>query len=111
MALIECPECGQNVSERAPTCPNCGAPILKSREEKSINTKLNTIQQTSKRLKSHVLISSLMMIIGFILLLPAICSSSNSDSPSAVFYIALPITIAGLAWLIFTKLRIWWHHK
>lgn len=27
MALISCPECGGQVSDRAPTCPHCGAPI------------------------------------------------------------------------------------
>ena len=27
MALIKCPECGKQVSSKAPTCPNCGAPI------------------------------------------------------------------------------------
>ena len=27
MALIECPECGQNVSDRAAACPNCGYPV------------------------------------------------------------------------------------
>jgi len=28
MAIITCPECGQNpVSDRAPTCPKCGCPI------------------------------------------------------------------------------------
>ena len=27
MALISCPECNKRVSEKAPQCPNCGAPI------------------------------------------------------------------------------------
>jgi hypothetical protein len=27
MALISCPECGREVSDKAPTCPTCGAPI------------------------------------------------------------------------------------
>lgn len=27
MALIKCPECGKDVSERASCCPNCGYPI------------------------------------------------------------------------------------
>ena len=27
MALISCPECNKLVSDRAPTCPNCGCPI------------------------------------------------------------------------------------
>jgi hypothetical protein len=27
MALIDCPDCGKQVSSNAPACPNCGAPI------------------------------------------------------------------------------------
>ena len=27
MALIKCPECGRDVSDRAISCPNCGYPI------------------------------------------------------------------------------------
>lgn len=27
MALINCEDCGREVSDRAPACPNCGAPI------------------------------------------------------------------------------------
>lgn len=27
MALIPCPECGSEVSDKAPTCPKCGVPI------------------------------------------------------------------------------------
>jgi RNA polymerase subunit RPABC4/transcription elongation factor Spt4 len=27
MALIKCAECGKEVSDKAPNCPNCGAPI------------------------------------------------------------------------------------
>ena len=27
MALVSCPECGREVSEKATACPNCGAPL------------------------------------------------------------------------------------
>jgi hypothetical protein len=27
MALIPCPECGSEVSDKAPTCPKCGVPL------------------------------------------------------------------------------------
>ncbi len=27
MALVKCPECGGNVSDKAKACPNCGYPI------------------------------------------------------------------------------------
>jgi ribosomal protein L32 len=26
MALIKCPECGNSISEHAPSCPHCGIP-------------------------------------------------------------------------------------
>ena len=28
MALIQCPECGQEISDKATTCPHCGTPIF-----------------------------------------------------------------------------------
>ena len=27
MALIKCPECGKEISDKAASCPNCGFPI------------------------------------------------------------------------------------
>ncbi|WP_148411838.1 TM2 domain-containing protein [Murimonas intestini] len=27
MALIQCPECGKEISDKAPSCPNCGTPF------------------------------------------------------------------------------------
>lgn len=35
MALITCPECGREVSDRAITCPNCGCPIAAPAPNKS----------------------------------------------------------------------------
>ena len=29
MALINCPECGKEISDRAVACPNCGCPVQK----------------------------------------------------------------------------------
>lgn len=39
MALINCPECGKEISDEAKTCPNCGKPLRKSKEKKKINKK------------------------------------------------------------------------
>ena len=27
MAMVQCPECGREVSDQAATCPNCGCPL------------------------------------------------------------------------------------
>ena len=37
MALINCPECGKEISDQAVSCPNCGLPIKKTKEKKSFN--------------------------------------------------------------------------
>ncbi len=34
MALINCPECGKEISEQATSCPNCGTPINNSANKK-----------------------------------------------------------------------------
>lgn len=33
MALITCPECGKQISDKAPACPNCGYPISPGKPE------------------------------------------------------------------------------
>ena len=33
MPLIECPECGKKISDKAINCPNCGYPINASNKE------------------------------------------------------------------------------
>lgn len=32
MALIKCPECGREISDKADSCPNCGVPIASKNE-------------------------------------------------------------------------------
>lgn len=50
MALIKCPECGKEVSDKAKACPNCGCPIDegKSREIENGNIEKNTNNETKK---------------------------------------------------------------
>ena len=32
MAMIKCPECGKDISDKAAACPNCGCPVAKTNE-------------------------------------------------------------------------------
>ena len=43
MALINCKECGREISDKASMCPGCGCPLsTKSRNEAIINTSVNS---------------------------------------------------------------------
>ena len=33
MALIKCEDCGKEVSDKAASCPNCGAPIASKKDD------------------------------------------------------------------------------
>lgn len=40
MALTTCPDCGKQVSDKAPTCPNCGCPIAKPKQNNKVRIAL-----------------------------------------------------------------------
>jgi len=108
MALIACPDCSTQVSDRAPTCPKCGAPIAGRLEAEAAGAALTTVQETSKRLKVHILISSLCFWGGLIWVVVAVQDAQAGATPNPIPSL---LTIAGLFWYIVTKVRIWWHHK
>lgn len=52
MALITCPECGREVSDKATTCPYCGNP-LKENPETEMSTKADAVSAAQKRITSN----------------------------------------------------------
>lgn len=108
MALIACPECNKQVSDSAPSCPNCGVAIASAYEAKASGSRLTTTQVTSKKLKLQSLISLVLIVIGIFGIF-AVTSNTSDFEPPAVWP-SFFLTI-GFIWYIFTRLRIWWHHK
>ena len=107
MALINCPECGNQVSSAAPTCPKCGVPIATAAESQAAGTPIQTVQETSKKFKIHSLLSISIFCIGVIWAFTAV---SSGDDPTASPTANLMMVI-GLIWFIVNRFRIWWHHK
>lgn len=109
MALVSCPECEKQVSTETPSCPDCGTPIASKQETKAAETALTTTQGTSKRLKLHSLLSSVIFIIGF---LGTFFQLQNNDpgneGASPIWFLML---VAGIIWFTTTKIRIWWLHR
>jgi hypothetical protein len=111
--LIKCSECGRQVSDKAESCPQCGAPIASALEAAAAGVKLRTIQQTSKGLKTHILISAVLFWGGIVWLIVIVRSASSGGVPPSpvVSMIAILMIVAGLVWYAVTKLRVWWHHR
>jgi hypothetical protein len=77
MALIDCPDCGKQVSSSAPACPNCGAPIAP--------TPPATAHEVSKPKKKS---SGCLVIIGVLVGLGLIGSLLGDDSDSSSEYVS-----------------------
>lgn len=108
MALINCPECSKEVSDKAPSCPNCGNPISTANDTQAIGTSLTTIQETSKRLKMHTIGSVLLVIVGVVWGIGEFGAVESGSEPSGI---SILIFLAGMIWYAVTRFRIWWHHK
>lgn len=91
MALITCQECEKEVSDKAATCPNCGAPI---------NDKTTEIEMTNKSLKFYILIS----FFGVFFVAPFFWFIIKD------FAIASAIGIFSLAVFVCSKVASWWRH-
>ena len=93
MPLIKCPECGKQISDRAPACPSCACPI-----------KPITIEATGKKWKGLQLIFALLFAIAFIWTLASLSSPESSPIPAL-------LAIIGLFGYIFSRIGSWWYHK
>lgn len=47
MALIKCPECGKEISDRAGACPNCGCPINNGVETNPTTVQIRVVCKTT----------------------------------------------------------------
>ena len=110
MPLMSCPECAKEVSDKAPSCPNCGVPIASAIETQAAGAQLTTVQETSKKLKLHTLFSVGLIFLGIIWMFGAM--AEGGAEPSTLSVVLPPfLIIAGFVWFIVTRFKIWWHHK
>lgn len=75
MALIKCPECGKQVSDKANACPNCGYSFL---SKKKSNNQAKSILYSALLLN----IFSVVVTVIFLFVLEAMDGNFGSDSSS-----------------------------
>ena len=106
MALIICSDCGNQVSDRASACPQCGAPTGSAAAAvQATGTPLLTTQRTAKRLKLQTVLSVLLTLLGFTVLF-TVLAVTPEETPVTGWL----LTLIGAVWFLITRLRIWWHH-
>lgn len=68
MALIKCPECGKEISDKAKACPNCGFCTEYEKESKVIqeNTNKEVLNEEKNSSNGSVVLIAIMVILLFI---------------------------------------------
>lgn len=101
MALINCPDCGAEVSDAASSCPKCARPL-----GGDTATSPTTISLTSKRLKTHTLAATVTTLLGLLFMI-----HRATQHVDASFDIGMGVTVLGFVWIALTRFRTWWHHQ
>lgn len=110
MALITCPECGKEVSDKAEKCINCGYPLNKP-VVNSTNYSNNQggqqkilIEQTSKDIKLEFLGAKILLYLSLIIMFIGLLTSPGIIAFGAVLLvIAIVINIKA-------STSKWWNH-
>lgn len=101
MAIIKCPECGAEVSDKAEKCPKCAYPIIVVNSEE----KIQTVQLTRKKYKLLQLSSCLVLFISWFI----IAFSLLSKSVAGVIFGFL-LLFFSFIWALIVVIKVWWHH-
>lgn len=99
MSLIKCPECKQQISDTAPTCPHCGF-VQKATPVESIGISQRpiTIELTSKTWKLLKILAIVVFFIGLLMF--------SIDKNFGFLIVGISIII-----FIAAKIGAWWNNK
>jgi len=88
MALIECPECKYQISDKAPNCPKCGAPKISRSSPSPVATNLPKTRRPGKRHTTKIIFVFFVLILGIGYWLWRATTSDEAAPLSAGFFAA-----------------------
>lgn len=86
MALIQCPECGQTISDKAEKCPKCGYSIVQEAKKTVLEAKTTMSDQSSANSKSkrkNIIIAGVIALIAIIVVAGFLIKGVFSSVPVA----------------------------
>ncbi len=97
MAIIDCPDCGKRVSNRAATCSHCGAEVSGAEGAGSKR------RRRYSTLQAQQLAAVCLFIVGALWIISVHLNAGRS-------YPRLALIMTGLGgfWYIITRVRMWW---
>lgn len=101
MAIVNCPNCGKKISDKAAECGHCRQDISALTPEKLEQLERNRRFDQAQRLMNHSMIALVMFLGGF-----GIMYWWQPESGSYNRYLAIGAIAVGFVWYIITRIRI-----
>jgi len=105
MALISCPECQQQISDKAAACPHCGSP-QSAGIPKASETHVVTTQATAKKFKRAQMGGALLLCLGVVSCAIATQPPTSGNGLMASVF----LQFGGLALYFGARIAAWWNH-
>ena len=102
MALIKCPECSRDVSNKATACPNCAYPVARPRYGQRL---VQVIEKTGRTWQGVRVVGWLLILVAAFVLF-AEWAAGQSSGVTLGWWIGL----AGVACLWTSRAGAWWYH-
>lgn len=110
MALINCPECGKEVSDTAKSCPHCGYELKKSETKEFLDDAAATMRHSYRiGTYSSIIVSIFFLIIGILFICARYFPTPWSEFPmfnNVTLIMGIFLIVGGLAYLFVAILRI-----
>lgn len=109
MALIKCPECGNEISDKATACPHCGAPLSRtnspnvtSQSSNSYSDRYRAPENNSGKVSALSIIALILSVIGCTYIFGIICAIIDLVKKDGRKKICSIIALCiGILWLFF----------
>jgi hypothetical protein len=101
MTMIRCSECGRSISDRAPACIGCGAPITGESNIALTPARSDEPPLSRKQLNWRVALAALTLALGLI----AVSHVDHAGGSRVKTTLATLLLIGGLCWTIIAILQ------
>lgn len=82
MALIKCPDCGKEVSDKSTVCINCGCPLEVKEEKKEIITEYSKKENKKNKAVPFIITGVIIFLIVIVAVAIALIANSGIEVPS-----------------------------
>lgn len=108
MALINCPDCSRQVSDRAAICPDCACPVrINEKPNVKIPERPVLIEQTAKKWKIYQIYGTIVLALG----IPVSWAIKGLTNDGIGTFLFISCCLISMVLFFIAGFGGWWNHR